>query len=350
MKSKIFAYKSVAAALTMAAAFGLTACGEESNSASPVDENPAAVSSSSIATTPVSEGVVSNSSSSSSSSSSIGEPATETSNGCAAGQVPSPVAFPQDKFNDIGEVYKNIQCNEKVVFIVRHADRDLNNYSGETPLLMEGYEASVAAGQKMVGDGQFKYIFSGMLRTYQTAAGIATGRGDAACVASYDENDQVVVNCPEFKADTLTQLKDGWYVKDKDILKAYQEADTTGTIKSSPNPAITAWAYDGTYADAFYDLKERSEEFLKLIITDYSAMPKYTLAASHDQVLTPLTIWATEKKIDIKLHDPNSLKWLNFLAGLAIIINDKNELRYAAIKGMNDKVMADGTVYDGGVQ
>jgi len=349
MKSKNFAYKSMVAAISMAAAFSFTACGDEPTSASPSGNEPTTVSSSSIANVPVSEGVVS----SSSPTSSAATPATETANGCAAGQVPTPVAFPQDKFNDIGEVYKNIQCNEKVVFIVRHGKRE-SQIGNLSSLTIDGYEDAVAAGQKLVGAEPFKYIFSGMVRTYQTAASIATGRGDVACTADYAEAedglDHLALTCtPEFKADTLTQLKDGWYLKDKTIRDAYIAADTTDYLKNS-NVMITDWVYQGNYADAFYDLDERSKEFVALLVKDYNDMPKYTLAASHDQVLMPLTAWATDKKIDLKLHDPASRNWLNYLAGVAIIINDKNEQRYAAIKGMNDKVLPDGTVLDGGVQ
>ncbi|MCQ2105364.1 MAG: hypothetical protein MJZ26_06200 [Fibrobacter sp.] len=271
--------------------------------------------------------------------------------GCAAGQASAPVAFEQSKFNDIGEVYKNIQCDEKVVFIVRHAERE--GFTGSVSALTEdGFEAAVNAGKKLIGEGQFKYIYSGMTRTMQTALGIAAGRGDATFTITYaegeDGNEHFTVVSPEFTADTIPALKDGWFLKDKDARDAYMAADSIKNV----NVMYAAWAYDGKYAEAFYDLEERSQELISTyLIKDYAEMPKYTVVASHDQVLMPLTVWATGRQIDLKLHNTEAPRnWLNYLAGVAIIINDKNEVRYAPIKGMNDSVMPDGTVIDGGIQ
>ncbi len=338
MKSKLFS--STILASVVAAGFALTACGDNSNPGNAQD-------------TPSSSSVAAGLNASSSSEAGVGNSSASAPTSSGSDCVASPVAFPQDKFVDIGEVYKNIQCNEKVVFIVRHGKRE-SQTGNLSSLTIEGYEDAVTAGQKLVGGEPFKYIFSGMVRTYQTAASIATGRGDVACTADYAEAedglDHLALTCtPPFAADTLPQLKDGWYTKDKAIRDAYIAADTTDYLRNS-NVMITDWVYLGNYADAFYDLDERSKEFVALLVKNYNDMPKYTLAASHDQVLMPLTAWATDKKIDLKLHDVTSRKWLNYLAGVAIIINDKNEQRYVAIKGMNDKVLADGTVLDGGVQ
>ncbi|MCF0221094.1 MAG: histidine phosphatase family protein [Fibrobacter sp.] len=343
MKSKFLASAALAATLW------LVACGDEKNPNTP-EEQPCtecgALPESSSTTFPANE----------ISSSSVSEPVSSDSSTPATGDescTPSPVTYPQEKFVDIGEVYKNIQCNEKVVFIVRHAQREAS-INSQSALTEDGYEAAVKAGNKMPGTEPFKYIFSGMVRTYQTAAGIAVGRGETACTTGYapdeDGAEHFAVACtPQFNPDTLTQLKDGWYLKDKEIRDAYIAADTANYLKNS-NVMITDWVYEGNYADAFYDLDARSKEFLALLVKDYKDMPKYTLAASHDQVLMPLTAWATDKKIDIKLHDPNSRNWLNYLAGVAVIVNDKNEQRYVAIKGMDDNVLPDGTVYDGGIQ
>lgn len=278
-------------------------------------------------------------------------PGQQDQTGCAAGQVSTPVAFEQSKFNDIGDVYKNIQCDEKVVFIVRHAERE--GFTGSVSALTEdGFEAAVNAGKKLVGEGKFKYIYSGMTRTMQTALGFAAGRGEVTYTTSYtvgeDDNEHFTVVSPEFTADTIPALKDGWFRKDKDILAAYKVQDS---IKNE-NVMYAAWAYEGKYADAFYDLEERSLELINnYLISDYTSMPKYTLVASHDQVLMPLTVWATGKQIDLKLHNVEAPRnWLNYIAGIAIIINEKNELRYAPIKGMDDKVRPDGSIVDGGIQ
>ena len=237
------------------------------------------------------------------------------------GILPQPIAFPMNEFNDVGEVYKNIQCNEKVVFLVRHGEREAG-IGSESPLTEDGAIEAQEMGAKLVGPTEFKFIHSGFVRTYQTALNIAIGRGQSQMLP-----DSSVVN---FAADTIKQLADGWYMKDKDLRDTVMKRDSIKNV----NVIYAAWVYDGTYADVFYDLEERSNELLNTyVIKDYAAMPKYTVIASHDQVLMPLTTWATQKQIDLKLHEPTSRKWLSYLAGLAVIINDKNEVRYVPIKG-----------------
>ena len=246
---------------------------------------------------------------------------TDSSNtGCAN---PTPVEFPLNKFIDVGEVYKSIQCNEKVVFIIRHAERK-SRISKETPLTDDGIIESRVMGQKLAGPDSFVFYHSGFVRTYQTVENIAIGRGQAQLL----EDSTTVVN---FTADTIPELADGWFIKDDSLKSAVLSADTT--IENA-NELYTVWIYEDKYNEVFYDLEERSNELLNnYIIKDYEQMPKYTVMASHDQLLMPLTAYATQKKIDLKLYDINSRRWINYLAGVAVIINDKNEVRYVAVKG-----------------
>ena len=240
------------------------------------------------------------------------------------GIVPQPITFPQDDFTDIGEVYKNIQCNEKVVFMIRHGERS-RNYSGkEAPLTDDGIEEATAMGAKLIGPDNFKFIHTGFVRTYQTALYAAVGRGQAQVT-----EDGTAIG---FEADTVTQLTDGWFMKDKEKRDEYQAADST---LKNVNVMYAMWAYDGKFSDVFYDLEERSQELLNTyVLNDVAHLPKYTLIASHDQLLMPLLVYLTQKQIDLRLHNTTAPRnWLTFLAGVAIIVNDKNEVRYAPIKG-----------------
>jgi len=376
MKSKILLFKSVAA-LSLVAAFGLTACGSDSEPVAPVVTPASSTSAPTSASTLITSsaenqepGIIVSSSSESlvHCDALIPECGYSAEYLCTAGiaeycnaqsssSVELPCSDPVDnpaissaKFNDIGDVYKNTKCNEKVVFIIRHGERE-SFIGSESALTEDGFDAAIKAGQKLIGPEKFRYIFSGMTRTKQTAMGIAAGRGEITYQTAYtpdaDGAEHLDIISPEFTADTITQLKDGWYIKDKAIRDAYVERDTIKNV----NVMYTAWAYDGTYADAFYDLEERSLELIDLLVGDYASMPKYTLAASHDQVLAPLAIWASNKQIDLKLHaidEPPPRNWLNYLAGVAIIINDQNQKRYLPIKGMDDVIMSNGTVVDGG--
>lgn len=374
MKTKLFKKAPMlAAAFVTAVALNITACGDDSGSktpAAPVEDpsqqpvdpstnpsNPQSTSSNSNdahceALTPacgytpeqlcsmgIAEYFTANPGSSDSSTPT--NPVVET--GCAAGEAPSPVLFPQDTWTDIGEVYKNIQCNEKVVFIVRHAERDPST-SKDSPLTLEGIEAALAAGQKLAGPGEFKFVNSGFLRTYQTVYYIAIGRGQYAVDAAFQDSlaNNALLPDPEFfqvradfPVDTITQITDGWFLKDKELREVYKERDSISNV----NEMYSKWIYEGMYEDVYYNLDERCNEVLKnYIVNDYSAMPKYTLMGSHDQFLMPLTSWATKKAINLIFRDRvlNQWRWVGFLSGLAIIINDKNEIRYAPIKGMEE--------------
>lgn len=366
MKSKRFFYKFAVAALSTAAIIGLTACGDDSSS-SPNMTPSAGYSSASESEFLPGENPITSSSAENKCDAMTPECTGMTPEQlCAAGimeycapscdaltpecgSLPLDTVLPNDTvascidpipaeltlsdFNDIGDVYKSIKCNEKVVFVVRHGDREA--FTGSTSSLTEdGFDAAVNAGQKMPGDVPFKYIYSGMVRTYQTALGFAAGRGEVTYTTGYAEGadslEHFNVVSPEFVADSMPELRDGWFVKDKELRDAYIKADPI-TFKNS-NMMYSLWVYEGEYADVFYDLDTRSKEIVSMLVKDYAEMPKYTLAASHDQVLMPLTAWATGKQIDLKLHE--SRNWLTNLAGIAIIINDKNELHYWPIKGL----------------
>lgn len=356
MKTKLFTKAPILLAALLAAAMSFTACGDDSGSGTPnapvvdpgqqptgpsVDpQNPSNTDTPVVPASSTSENVpVVQSSSSMVPSGSSETPVAEA--GCAAGEVPNPVIFPQDDFTDIGDVYKNIQCNEKVVFIVRHAERDAST-SKESPLTLDGVEAAVAAGQKLAGPGEFKFVNSGFLRTFQTVYYIAIGRGQypanpgfqdslAAWTVVTDLEEGFVVPT-NFPTDTITQITDGWYLKDKELREVYKTRDSISNV----NQMYSLWIYEDMYQDVYYDLEERSKEVLNTyLIKDYSQMPKYTLMGSHDQFLMPLLSWATNKAINLIFLDENKQwKWVGFLSGIAIIINDKNEVRYAPIKGM----------------
>lgn len=250
----------------------------------------------------------------------------QNDSGCPEGAIVTPAEFPLNNFIDVGEVYKKIQCNEKAVFIVRHAEREAG-VGSESPLTEDGVLEAQAMGAKLVGPEEFSFVHSGFLRTYQTALNISIGRGQAQMLP-----DSTVLN---FADDTIPELADGWYLKDKAARDSAMTADSITNV----NVMYSMWAYEGAYPEVFYDLAERSEELIHTyLVKDYAQMPKFTVVASHDQVLMPLAVYATNKQIDLKLHDPNSRNWLNYIAGVAIIINENNELRYVAIKGGEDGV------------
>ena len=59
-------------------------------------------------------------------------------------------------FADIGNVFKSVRCDEKVVFVLRHAERE-PSVEKESPLTEEGVEQAKAVGAKLVGPEKFKF-------------------------------------------------------------------------------------------------------------------------------------------------------------------------------------------------
>lgn len=69
----------------------------------------------------------------------------------------------------------------------------------------------------------------------------------------------------------------------------------------------------------------------------YEKMHRVTIAISHDQFLVPWVAVVSNGQIDMKFHDHNANfnYWLNNLAGIALIVNENNEVISVPVKGLN---------------
>ncbi len=220
------------------------------------------------------------------------------------------VVYDSIGFADIGNAYHNVGPDEKVVFVLRHAERERDT-DRETPLTEDGCLQAQSVGQKLVSGTDFVYAHTAYVRTEQTALNIAIGRGQT-----------------EFIHDTIPELTGGWFVKDQELRESYYRRDTNS------NAIVALWAYDGMFADAFYDLEERSLEVIhNYLIKDYAEMPKAKVIISHDEFVVPLIAWATNKTASIRFKEGRW--WINYLTGVAIIVNSNNEIRYIGIKGLD---------------
>ena len=100
---------------------------------------------------------------------------------------------------------------------------------------------------------------------------------------------------------------------------------------------ISNWSYTGEFADAFYDFNTKNEEMLNLLMSYYATPSRVKVICSHDNFLVPLTVYLTNKAVNLRLYEDNK-KWLNYLAGVAIITSDTGERRIYAIKGLDSGV------------
>ena len=231
--------------------------------------------------------------------------------------VPEELVYDTIGFADIGNAFHTVAPDEKVVFILRHAERE-SGVGRESPLTDNGKLQAQSVGQKLISSDEFVYAHTAYVRTKETACNIALGRG------------QVQVCDDNFVSDTISELTGGWFVKDEDLRDSY--VSNTGK-DTNTSVIVSLWAYDGEFADAFYDLEERSKEVINTyLIKDYAEMPKAKVIISHDEFVVPLIAWATNKTASIRYK--RGRWWVNYLTGLAIIVNSKNEVRYIGIKGL----------------
>ena len=265
------------------------------------------------------------------SSSSTDVPPTQSSSSVGTAEldpscVETPVAdIPLDTngLADIADVFKSVRCNEKAVFIIRHGERDDAQTGRETPLTYwenepdsvngqpsDGVRQARAVGKKLISADEFVYSHTNYVRTEQTCYNINLGRGQQT-----------------FQHDTTSLYSISWYKKDSERYKFYDDSTTNVRL------VIAGWAYDNLYADAFYDLKEKSEEIIKKdIAPGYASMNKYRVICTHDDFVLPFSVFVSNGAVNYKFHVTSH--WPYFLTGVAVIIDNKEQLRYVLFRGL----------------
>jgi hypothetical protein len=265
------------------------------------------------------------------SSSSTDVPPTQSSSSVGTAEldpscVETPVAdIPLDTngLADIADVFKSVRCNEKAVFIIRHGERDDAQTGRETPLTYwenepdsvngqpsDGVRQARAVGKKLISADEFVYSHTNYVRTEQTCYNINLGRGQQT-----------------FQHDTTSLYSISWYKKDSERYKFYDDSTTNVRL------VIAGWAYDNLYADAFYDLKEKSEEIIKKdIAPGYASMNKYRVICTHDDFVLPFSVFVSNGAVNYKFHVTSH--WPYFLTGVAVIIDNKEQIRYVPFRGL----------------
>lgn len=217
------------------------------------------------------------------------------------------------EFVDIKEVYDGLAADEKVIFILRHAERG-DDTGKKGHLTTNGKTQSQTVGAKLKGE-TFTLKNSTYTRSYETCENIAIGAGKTGA-----------------KQDTMPVLDGEWYVKDDSKLENYKNADGGGWVVTS------AYMYKGSYSDAFYDLDKRSEEFINDVVKpEFAKAGRISIWVSHDMFVAPFVAYCTEKKANLRYFDTK--QWINYLAGVAIIMDGKGNLRYVPVKGIDSGTM-----------
>ena len=229
------------------------------------------------------------------------------------------VTLDQDGFATVADVYNSLLPEEKAVFIIRHSERE-DAVAMETELTANGIKMAQDLGKSIKSDEEFSYITSGFVRTNETANNISIGRGEAnlpKLIRNYD-------------------ITGNWFLKiSADSLAKY--ADALG-LKGSSVELMARWAYEGGYPEIFYELESRAEEFVQNVIL--KKLPKWnrvSIMVSHDIFVMPLTVFGSQQKVALKYH--KDYHWINYIAGVAVIVGADNSVRYVPIKGADSGVI-----------
>ncbi|MBO4830453.1 MAG: SUMF1/EgtB/PvdO family nonheme iron enzyme [Fibrobacter sp.] len=231
----------------------------------------------------------------------------------------SNVSLDENGFATVADVYKSLAANEKAVFIIRHSERE-DDVSMETELTANGIKMAQDLGKTLKSSEDFSYITSGFVRTNETANNISKGRGESSLpklITNYD-------------------ITGNWFLKiSADSLAKYA---TSLGLKGSSVELMARWAYDGEYPEVFYDLESRAKEFMQtVILKNLRKWNRISIMVSHDIFVMPLAVFGSQKNVALKYH--KDYHWINFIAGLAVIISADNSLRYIPIKGADSGII-----------
>lgn len=217
------------------------------------------------------------------------------------------------EFVDVDDVMKKLAPGEKVIFVLRHAERtDDTGKNGH--LTDNGKKQSQSVGAKLKGENIY-FANSTYTRSYETCINVATGAG----ITSMGN-------------DTLPELNGDWFVKDENKFESYKNSNGGGWVVASE------YAYKGSYSDAYYPLQSRGEEFMTEIVKPrFAKVNRVGVWISHDMMVVPLTAFCTNGKANLRYFDTK--QWVNYLAGVAIILGIDGTLRYEPVKGLSSGTM-----------
>ena len=218
---------------------------------------------------------------------------------------------------DVKEVYENLKDNERVIFLLRHGERDKDATSKNSGLTKAGIDSAKTMGAKLTKfDEPMRLGASEFYRAQETVIAIAQGRGQDTAIA-----------------DTFPELNDDWYMIDRSLVNQ-AESEAGGGWE-----ATSLYAYTGKYSgegqkiNAYYNLEERSSELIELLIDKYKdGSDRFIMLSSHDKLMVPFVAYCSNQRINHNVK--NGGTWINYLAGIAIIWDNLGNRRYVAFKGL----------------
>lgn len=236
----------------------------------------------------------------------------------------------KNDFIPITDIFPCVRSNEKLAFIIRHAARDRDASGSLASLNSEGRSQSLELGERLSATGDFFYMHTHYYRNMETVMLMAQGKGqtipDSASLYSVIED--------EYHLQTQ-DLLESWFVKDETKVDACKSPQSWGWS------AYSKFAYEEENLTAcqaaFYDVDDRVQDFIAKYFT-YEQMHDMTMAISHDQFVVPFLVSISDRQLDLRFHNhENDFNyWINYLTGVAIIVDPDNQVTIIPVKSLDD--------------
>ena len=228
-------------------------------------------------------------------------------------------SFPLDSWTYAYEVYESLKEGDRVVFVVRHSERDEGCSGSECDLNANGINMVKEIGVKfrggLAGIDDSYYGSSDAERCKTTSYLIATTRGDTHLSSNQD-----VVN-------PIEVLKSKYYGED-----------------------LNSWPGRAEYYNK--NPEEVAQKSMVLVndLLNRTKGKTFSWFTSHDYVMVPLVEWATNLGIDYEKYrgiyngvdsdnqdkETDYFYWNNFLSGVAILVHKDNTFEIYPVKNLED--------------
>ena len=233
----------------------------------------------------------------------------------AAGLVLAPDT---NGFYDVGDIYKAVPADAKIVYVLRHAERE-SGLGKESPLTEVGLQQALDVGAKLKSDESFYYGATDFLRTQTTAAKIAEGRGETTEVVTMEEiNGGYFLTVPSDSLDAMVSKRGGSF------------------------KYVAMWCYEQPFPTLlvnlglpgyFYDLMERCDQFVnEVVLANLPYWKRVNVLITHDLLTEPLAVYASNRTVDLKTYE--SYRWINYIAGVTVIVTADNKVVVLPTRGV----------------
>lgn len=238
-------------------------------------------------------------------------------------------------FNDAADVYQSVKTSQgdRVMFIVRHSERDSTS-GKDTGLNSNGLSlVNTTAAPKLVGapfanSSNDAYYSTNVKRTVETSYFIGKNRGAAGC--------------------TSTSLLGSNWESETAVDHSGDSSSSITWVAATPGPHTyfndkftggTSWpTAQNYYKNNKATCTQKCVEAINWLAEDSDGHP-FTFCTSHDLCMVPFVCWATDNGDMFSTwnndYDTNPSGWLNYMAGIAVIVHSNGNWEVYPVKCLN---------------